>query len=383
MSARDVASGPDVKHLSAQVNFPAVTGLRAVAALMVIGYHTANAIQADLTSGFGWLLQRLTSAVPIFFAISGFVLYRPFAAAARDGRRLNLRRFARRRATRMLPAFWVAFAICALVPYVHDRYGGFEPLGPWWRHVTLTQIYTVRLAQHGMTHVWTLSAEIMFYVLLPLLALLAAGLRRPPGGVGRTLACVAAFGAACLAFRVIGYVHLSPVWQLTALANGLWFATGMGIAVLTVAAPQGRVLRSAHGHPLAWWAAAAAVYVVLARLHLPARQGVDWPALDWGVEHAGFALFAGLILAPLTHPETGRARSVRGLLGRNPVRWLGEISYSSYLYHFPVLYLCLPVVDDHPDAKFVWLFAATALATVPVAAVSYYAVERPFIAAGR
>src|ERR1700710_648212 len=97
--------------------FPAVEGLRAVAALLVVLVHVA--FVAGLTSspgGTGAYTARAEVGVGVFFVISGFLLYRPWVLAHRDGAAgPPLARFLVRRALRILPLYWVALAVTWLL----------------------------------------------------------------------------------------------------------------------------------------------------------------------------------------------------------------------------------------------------------------------------
>ncbi|WP_455604664.1 acyltransferase family protein, partial [Cellulosimicrobium funkei] len=89
--------------------------LRAIAALMVLGYHVYLRSSPDPENA--WDIGRLLNlGVPIFFVLSGFLLYRPFASARLDGRRMpSIGRYAKRRFFRVIPGYWVALSVFALL----------------------------------------------------------------------------------------------------------------------------------------------------------------------------------------------------------------------------------------------------------------------------
>lgn len=95
-----------------------LNGVRACAALSIIGYHALTS-----ASGFGIDLEALRTGVLVFFALSGFLLFRPFASALQQGSPLDLRRYALSRAFRVLPLFVLVFTL------VFVRTGW--PLGAW------------------------------------------------------------------------------------------------------------------------------------------------------------------------------------------------------------------------------------------------------------
>jgi len=107
--------------------FPLFDSLRAIAALSVLVYHVGLLAQIDFSSGYGRLLADLNVGVTIFFLISGFLLYRPYVAARHGGSPApRLADYARRRALRILPAYWLALTVLAITP------GLGEVFGPDW-----------------------------------------------------------------------------------------------------------------------------------------------------------------------------------------------------------------------------------------------------------
>src|SRR3954451_6600816 len=96
--------------------FSGIEGLRAAAALLVLVVHTSFASGFTLRSGAGPYTARGEVGVALFFLISGFLLYRPFVAAAFEGRPgPRLGPYLIRRALRILPLYWVALTVVYLV----------------------------------------------------------------------------------------------------------------------------------------------------------------------------------------------------------------------------------------------------------------------------
>ena len=110
--------------------FPLLDPLRAVAALMVVVTHTAELGGFNREHWVGAWTVRLDSGVAIFFVLSAFLLYRPFVSARLDGRAIpRVWRYARRRALRILPAYWVALIALGLLDAEHTP-GVFGD--QWW-----------------------------------------------------------------------------------------------------------------------------------------------------------------------------------------------------------------------------------------------------------
>src|SRR5438270_10965441 len=255
--------------------FPLFDSLRAIAALAVVGTHAA------VFAGAGSLLPygaRLESGVWIFFVISGFLLYRPFARARIYGERSpRLVAYGWRRGLRIIPAYWVALTLIAVwlslpgVLNLHDGplYYGFAQT---WKQSTIGG---------GLTQAWTLCIEMSFYVFLPLWAW---AMRRLPGSafatrvrgefvaLGLLIAASIGYKAALLAGANPHKIVITPA--LEALPTFLdLFALGMVLAVLTIwlekADELPRALRPVERFPsLCWLVAAVAFYVAAKHIGL-------------------------------------------------------------------------------------------------------------------
>ena len=118
MSASNVTAGADESVPEAlspppgNPRFPLFDGLRAIAATLIVLHHAVFASGYSNTGALGRWTFNFALGVPIFFAISGFLLYRPFVAGQMGGSGApNTGRFYRRRVLRIVPAYWVALTI--------------------------------------------------------------------------------------------------------------------------------------------------------------------------------------------------------------------------------------------------------------------------------
>ena len=142
--------------------------MRACAAVGVVVTHVA--FQTGHTGGItGRLFGRFDLAVAVFFALSGFLLWRGHAAAARGLRpRPPTGHYLRSRIVRIMPGYLVAVVVILLL--LPDAKAD---LTVWLANLSLTQIYVPLTLTAGLTQMWSLSVEVAFYLALPLLALLA------------------------------------------------------------------------------------------------------------------------------------------------------------------------------------------------------------------
>src|SRR5271156_493267 len=196
--------------------------MRACAAVGVVITHVA--FQTGHSSGVaGRLFGRFDLAVAVFFALSGFLLWRSHAAAARGlASRPQTGHYLRSRVVRIMPAYVVAVAvILSLLPDADHA-----SLTVWLANLTLTQIYVPLTLTGGLTQMWSLSVEVTFYLALPILALLA---RRVPVRV--RVPAIAALGVASWFWGWIPFAApagLNPLNWPPAFFS--WFAAGMLLA---------------------------------------------------------------------------------------------------------------------------------------------------------
>ena len=138
--------------------FPLLDAMRAIAALSIVVTHASGVSNFNTDNWLGHFPARLNMGVTIFFLLSGFLLYRPFVAARREGRpSIHTGRFLRRRALRIIPAYWVALTLLAIYPGLL----GFSD--HWWRFYTFTQIYWSDSIVQGIGPAWTLCIEVSFW----------------------------------------------------------------------------------------------------------------------------------------------------------------------------------------------------------------------------
>lgn len=343
--------------------FPAVEGLRAIAALSVLCSHVA------LVGGGGYVYDHLRHAlgagVTIFFVISGFLLYRPFVAGRlRGGSGPRVRDFARRRVLRIVPAYWLALTCLAVLPGLPGVFGSH-----WWRYYGLIQTWFPSHSLDGPV-AWSLSVEATYYVILAFLPLAATLLTRwRVSWLGREVVILAGLFTAAVAWRL----HPVVLFQ-TPVGYLLWFLAGMALAVASVAmrehgsAPEAQRLLQRHS---GWcWLPALGVASVMFATSRTA----------WDVQYCLRTVYASLIVVPAVFVGLRPGRVARLLT--NPVlRWLGLISYGIYLWHYGVL-LGLQEMGSYKWLPFgnVFLSGVIALAvTVLCAAVSYYLVEAPLL----
>lgn len=367
---------------------PALEGMRALAAIGVMTTHVAFQTAESTGSLLNRVWGRFDLWVAVFFALSGFLLWRRHARRARleapekGGQRWSFGQLAapdvihyyRSRAVRILPAYLVMALVALLVLRANADLG----VGAWLANLLLVQVYVPGALVDGLTHAWSLSVEATFYVVLPALWLALSRLR------GRRARWRVPLIAA-VAVVSLGWAFVP--WHELGLPDGLndhilppafasWFAAGMLLAEFTVAPP--RLLAAACSRPWhrwAWWAVAAVCFMTTTSRHLYTEGFVHATAVEFAGRTASGAVIAFCLLAPIAlAPAGARFR----LLAAPPMLALGRWSYGIFLWHMVVLQLVFAVLGVSMfggSMALVWV--ATLLVTVVIAAASYAWVEEP------
>lgn len=366
-SLRGEADQGGLEQVSTVDRIAPLTGVRAVAAMLVMGTHAGYGT-GTLSQGYvGLMFARMEIGVAVFFVLSGCLLFAPWVRAA-AGRQdpPPVRRYARNRVRRIMPAYVVTvLAVYAVYEFRHIDHNPGHTWAGLIRNLTLTQIYSDNYLFHyvhqGLTQMWSLAVEVAFYAALPLLAYLLL-----------VLLCRRRWRPALLLAGLAGLALISPLWLIVLhttdwLPKGaglwlphylVWFVGGMVLAVLQV--------MGVRCYALAVVPVAVAGYLVVST---PIAGVVTAPALGLSEDLAKtmfYAVISTLVVAPLALRDDGwYAR----LLGSRPMVWLGEISYEIFLLHVIVMEIALVTVLGWPvyTGSVLVLFVVTLAMTIPAA----------------
>jgi peptidoglycan/LPS O-acetylase OafA/YrhL len=378
-----------------------VEGARALAAGSIVVYHVwrygAESGPAAL-GPIGRLMPHLPLGVTLFFTLSGFLLYRPFAAALlRSRSRPNLVAYLRNRALRILPAYWVILLLtgvvmgATIVRYDLQRGSLVARPGLLVRDALLVQNYDPGTILTGIGPAWSLAIEVVFYLVLPILVLVTFALaRRTRTESGRTrlaflppvvMLIVGASGK-LVAFTAVrgwgpGFGWVND-WH-SVLERSFWvqadlFAYGMLLAILTVHVEDGRLR-----FPRGWWPVTAVGFLALA--------GTTAAAFDKGwinqyVYDSLMALSCGLFLSLIVLAGSGGKRppaSVSWLEAR-PIVWVGVVSYSLFLWHEPIIWWLRDrgmLISGGNVAGFLLNLVIVGTVSLGLSALTYKMVELP------
>ena len=360
------------EHVASGTYLPELEGLRGVAIVVVLLYHCEGA--ACLFAGPTGLacsssplalLGAGHTGVSLFLVLSAFLLSLPLFQQAMRGETVSLRQFYRRRALRILPLYWGVLVVgLLLAPSVETLLGtlqyAFFLHGLW--PVTAPGMHA---------HVaWSLATEVQFYAVLPLLFVLGRRLAIPLAvalAVTYALLMTGAFGSA--GWRVgHSIVGRSPL-----------FLCGIGAA--WVYARFGQRLSASRPLALAGDAILIVCFVALELLLRTVIRGgyAAWEAPPWVAWHAVEGpLWALVVLLVVSAPLR-----LRALFRRPALMWLGVMSYSIYLLHWPFLlwagrFVHSPLVLATGGTVLPPTLALVAV-VVAFSPLVYRFVERPFL----
>jgi peptidoglycan/LPS O-acetylase OafA/YrhL len=389
---------------------PALDGLRALAILLVICCHMVIWDLPLQGNHAGWVRTLGAfgfAGVFLFFVLSGFLLFLPYARALiGDAQWPSARRFYERRALRILPVYLVVLFLL-LYFYV---YIGRTPVTP--QAVALTPLLLFNMLPASTTLVnrmnppfWTLAVEWQFYLLLPWIAL---GLAKLVGRrSGRARAVRLAWGLAFLVasgllLRCLAAIaHYSTGLDNPAAIPGLpgfllsifygargrgldVFALGMGLSLFYVwGIEQGHLSMSRQyrvsvgalglfaGAIIAsvWWTTQVDRIPDVTTVYLP--HGQVWAVFgEWSLG----VCFGLLLLAVLCGTSW-----LTSFFSLQPLRYIGIISYSLYAWHWPLMQIWFKVVVPPTPENSGWSPVVIGGIVLLVGSASYYCVERPFL----
>lgn len=368
----------DGESSSARTRLLGIEGTRAIAALSIVVYHVwlFGAVSSPHGLAMGpWskFFFNLQAGVTLFFVLSGFLLYRPFAAAViRAGPAPVAWAYLRNRALRILPAYWaILLAVALLIDHRLLR----DPL-TLLANLLFAQNYWPHSVMTGIIPAWSLANEVIFYLLLPLLGGAAILVRRA-GASPITAAVVPVLALAALGLASKGVerlAHLGLIWQSAFPIRADWFAAGMGLAVVRILWEDGRLH---FGRKAAACALAGAAVVAAGGLSLYYKDTLTAVEYQTPIAVACALLLACIIFAP------PRAPHVRVLTWR-PMFALGLASYSLFLWHFPLeAWLLSHGVLLDGNAGFLPNLAIVTTISVAASAATYLWVERPALSRKR
>ncbi|MSO78574.1 MAG: acyltransferase [Acidimicrobiia bacterium] len=343
---------------------PALDGLRALAVGGVILYH----------GGIAWAPGGFLG-VDLFFVLSGYLITTLLLGEWRTDGSINLPAFWARRARRLLPALLLVLAAVALYAALiarpdelsKIRGDSFATLGyvANWHFIFGGDSYFAQFAAPSpLKHMWSLAIEEQFYLLWPLLVL---GLLRLRQGANRVFPMVTG-GLLVMSVTAMFVLH-----QPGHDPSRVYYGTDTRAQSLLVGALLAMLLRRVPSPTRlsmqrALRGAGVAAAIALACIWATVSDHSD------ALYRGGFLVEALLVSVVITSITQERSGPLGALLSIAPLRWMGQVSYGLYLWHWPIFVVLSPErvgIDGYA------LFGLRLATTFAVATLSYYFVEMP------
>jgi peptidoglycan/LPS O-acetylase OafA/YrhL/lysophospholipase L1-like esterase len=333
-----------------------VQALRGVAVLLAVGYHT------DVLPG-GFV------GVDVFFVVSGFVITGLLLRELGSTGRVSIRRFAMRRALRLLPTLATVIAVVCVGARLLTPIGVLDrSIGTARAAATMhANVYLYRWVGDGyfdvaavanpFLHTWSLSVEEQLYLVVPLALALAWRWRRRTGVL--LVVAVASVVSCTLGILARGWHALASVPRVDALAFYLPVTRAWEFGIGALVAIGGAALRLPNRKAVVLCATAGSFALGVASIRFSSTTPMPGVAALLPVGGAALLLVAG----------NGRATT---LANNQVLRWIGDRSYSIYLWHWP--FVSWAAAASGPGHRLALVAAAT-VSVVPASA-SYRWVER-------
>ena len=349
---------------------PSIDSLRALAVLAVIIYH----VDVNYLPG-GFL------GVDLFFVLSGYLISSLIIKEYKKTGSLNLYNFYIRRARRLLPAVYFMITVVLVVMVMFngvllkkshlDAIFGYIYSSNWWYIFHKLDYFDSFGSQSPFKHLWSLAIEEQFYMIFPLLFLLVNGKKKTKDGSYKLNRNFLYVILGVILVSLIAHIILFDINNI----SRIYFGTDTRAFSLLVGV-VGAILYPMDKLNTKITPQENLVYSVVSLISIAALITIMIYTSEYNtwMYRGGFLLVA--ILGIIIIISSGKQHTVMAkLLSFKPVVFIGKISYSLYLWHFPVLVLTTPVSEiGKPNIFFVVL---RVILTFILAIISYALVETP------
>lgn len=349
---------------------PSIDSLRALAVLAVIIYH----VDVNYLPG-GFL------GVDLFFVLSGYLISSLIIKEFRKTGTVNLYNFYIRRARRLLPAvyFMITIGLVVMVLFNEvllrkshlDAIFGYIYSSNWWYIFHKLDYFDSFGAQSPFKHLWSLAIEEQFYMIFPLLFLLVNGKKKSKDGTYKLNKNFLYVVLGLILVSLIAHILLFDINNISRIYFGTdtrAFSLLVGV-VGAILYPMERLhSKVTPQQNMIYSVVSLASIATLITVMVYTSEYNTW------LYRGGFLLVA--ILGLIVIISSGKQHTFMSkLLSFKPIVFIGKISYSLYLWHFPILVLTTPVSEiGNPNIFFV---ISRIVLTFAVAIVSYVFVETP------
>ncbi|RWZ68618.1 acyltransferase [Labedella populi] len=344
-----------------------ITGLRSLAVVPVVAFHAGV---AALPGGF--------VGVDVFYVISGFLITTILVRELEATGSVRLAAFWTKRLRRLAPvlAVVVVVTLCAslvVLSPVRWTVVGLDGLAALLSVSNIvfasraTDYFADGLVPSPFLHTWSLGVEEQFYLLWPVLIVGVAWVARRVGARPRRALAVAFVALIVFSFALsVVWTPVEPAWSFYLLPTRAW---EFAIAGLLALVPPARITRFLRSRRVADAVAALGVGLLVVSM-LTIDSGAPFP----GGIAALPVLATVLVIAGGTARSDGR---VARALAARPLQWIGTVSYSWYLWHWPFIVLAAVAFPTRSDAGALAVGCVAGVASLGAAALSYRFIESP------
>ncbi len=339
-------------------------GLRGYAALLVVLSHMPQISDTELGRSFYLMIQDLNLGylgVDLFFVLSGFLITRILIREKETGK-FSFKLFYIKRALRIFPIYFLTIIVCGLI-------FSWEGMG-YLSIYTANYYFTFNVSPHPLQHTWSLSVEEHYYLIWPLIIYFFDS--KTIRNYSWMIVALIVLLSLVLVYEIFGaeisdrLIHMGTEFRIISLCLGS-----------TLAFCEKRIMGLKKENASRWLLLFGLVTFLLVIL----TQQKIFEA--WFPPHAMRLFlfsFCSTFIFLLVLLQEKRKNAIDALFGNKYIRYIGNISYGLYLYHFPIFY-GWGITKDQLNGKPLEFseFLLPLLLSVLIASASYKFIEKPLM----
>lgn len=355
-----------------------LTGLRGYAALWVTVFHAVGFVPAIFwfpPINFSYVAFTGQTGVDIFFVLSGFFLALPFLQ--NPDKKIEFFHYMHRRCARIFPAYYFQITILFILSLI--GYYSTALISNWIAHILMVHNFSSAWSGFINGVWWTLPIEFEFYIALPFIIL--AIKRFGSIKILTSLICIAISYKINIMHMNVGADIAYKSWLLNQLPGSMdLFSCGIGAAIIHM-----KLAKESKRSIISFYLMTIGIIGMVAMLHwlrnIPKESywSGHYLLFLWGILHGSCVALLVIGIALVN-------RISRVLFSNRLCIFMGEISYGVYLWHMPVMLLIFknPIISPYIEGSrsltyMLIMLAICLIATVGIAAFSYFAIELPLI----